>query len=101
LDAFCALSDVDAGRCGARAAGRVEGQIRDSVPGRPQRQSGNDADVYCISQKSRTGDSEQTPAVRAGLPERQLNAEANQVVGGYQALEPGREFASFDWVAEP
>jgi hypothetical protein len=43
---------------------------------------------------------EQTPAVVAGLPEGQLDAEANHVVGGYQALEPGREFPALDWVAE-
>jgi hypothetical protein len=77
------------------------GQIADSMPDRPQRQSGDGADVCCISQKSRTGDDEQTRAVSAGLPERQLYAEANQVVGGYQALEPGRKVASLDWVAEP
>jgi hypothetical protein len=79
----------------------LRGQIGGSMPGRLQRQLGDDADVYCISQKSRTGDGEQTPAVSAGLPERQLYAEAHHVVGGHQALEPGREFASLDWVAEP
>jgi hypothetical protein len=57
--------------------------------------------INCISQKSRTGDSEQTPSVRAGPLEGLLYAEANQIVGGYQALEPGREIASLDWVAEP
>jgi hypothetical protein len=54
-----------------------------------------------ISQKSRTGDGEQTPAVGAQLRRGQLYAEANQIVGGYQALESGREIASLDWVAEP
>jgi hypothetical protein len=34
------------------------------------------------------------------LLEAPLDAEANQVVGGYQALEPGWEFAALDWVAE-
>jgi hypothetical protein len=38
--------------------------------------------------------------VIAGLPEGQLDAEANHVVGGYQALEPGREFSALDWVTE-
>jgi hypothetical protein len=50
---------------------------------------------------SRTGDGEQTPAVSAEPRKGLLYAEANQIVGGYQALEPGREFASLDWVPEP
>ncbi len=42
-----------------------------------RRHAGHDADVYCISQMSRTGDGEQTPAVRAGLPESELYAETH------------------------
>jgi len=34
------------------------------------------------------------------LLEEPLDAEANQVVGGYQPLKPGREFATLDRVAE-
>jgi hypothetical protein len=63
--------------------------------------SREDADLYRISQKSRTGDIEQTPVVIAGLPGGQLNAEAHQIIGGYQALEPGWKFAALDWVTDP
>jgi hypothetical protein len=84
--------------------GRVEGGKSASSRGggRPHRQSEKWFEsIHWISQKSRTGDDEQTPVANAGLPEGQLYAEANHIVGGHQALEPGREFAALDWVAEP
>jgi hypothetical protein len=103
LDACRARLDVGAGRGTTRCAWpcqdrqiRIVGVVADLIGSQV-----DDASVYCISQKLRIGKIEQMPAAITGLPEGQLNAEAHHVVGGDQALEPGREFAALDWVTEP
>jgi hypothetical protein len=54
-----------------------------------------------MAKRSQNGDIEQTLAVLSVRSGQQLDAEAQQLVRSYQALESCREFAALYWVAEP
>jgi hypothetical protein len=65
------------------------------------RHSTDAAKIYASGEKSRNGDVEQTLAVICERSGQQLDAEAQQLVCGYQTLEFFGEFAAFNRVPEP